>query len=649
MKSFSKSVTENLFNRNKPPGLGEVCAVLNLEEDPCVLIDHEQEILVFINSKFMRFSGYSNNEVLEKPFQTLFPELVSAEFSSGDCLQMNVNRKNLPAMKVDAHFNYLDSATRWLRVKFVDPTPVQLEEKPIESDSVEKLLDFALLADSESFPLALTKGAEIVHQVTGTEAMAIYQTDADFPQFKRVAGAGSGAEFPETLPLVDSIRLETAQIWNPGMRVLTELHKFGRMNGYKYIASAPLREDSATLGLIVCAGKNEIPVTLNEKLLVTVANQVRALQQHYLLVETLQRENRSYAQMINLLDAVFSNINEGVILLSPDLTIQHINPAAEWIMGYSSQEVQGKDYDNILIGTDRLIPALEEARKGVATHNIGKVSFNRRDGQSFPALVQVVPVNIKGEIIGIELLINDISETENNKAVVQHLEHRATLGDYTSAIAHDIRNPINNISLGIQRISNKFPADDPSREVMTGIQNDCTRLSHLMEALLAYARSPELHLEMIEVGPFLKRTLDRWHPRLVNAHINSHLNIEENVDKIMGDPRALDRVFTNLISNAVDAMSASGDTLAINAKLNNAAADLPMVEITFSDNGPGIPEELKERIFEPFVSTSQKGTGLGLSITKQIVTAHKGSINVNSFPGGTHFIVSIPAANGDSE
>jgi signal transduction histidine kinase len=245
--------------------------------------------------------------------------------------------------------------------------------------------------------------------------------------------------------------------------------------------------------------------------------------------------------------------------------------------------------------------------------------------------------------------LSDISETENNKAVVQHLEHRATLGDYTSAIAHDIRNPINNISLGIQRISNRFPPDDPNREVMTGIQNDCTRLSHLMESLLAYARSPELHLETIEVEPFLKRTLDRWHPRLVNAHINSHLNVEENVDKIIGDPRALDRVFTNLISNAVDAMSVSGDTLAINAKLNATAADLPMVEITFSDNGPGIPEELKERIFEPFVSTSQKGTGLGLSITKQIVTAHKGSINVNSFPGGTHFIVSIPAAIGDSE
>jgi nitrogen-specific signal transduction histidine kinase len=99
----------------------------------------------------------------------------------------------------------------------------------------------------------------------------------------------------------------------------------------------------------------------------------------------------------------------------------------------------------------------------------------------------------------------------------------------------------------------------------------------------------------------------------------------------------------------VDAMATSGDTLAINAEMNTKVAELPILEITVSDNGPGIPDDLKERIFEPFVSASQKGTGLGLAITKQIVTAHRGSIDVKSFPGGTNFIVCLPTANGDSE
>jgi PAS domain S-box-containing protein len=649
MKPFPMNVADNLFNRAKNPGLNEVCALVNLDDDPCVLLDHESGNVVFINSKFIRFSGYSTDEILEKPLKLLFPELNLSEIASGDNRTLQVNRRNQTAGKVEARFNYLDAATHWLRVRFTDPAELSAEEKPIDVSSIEKLLGFSTLVDCDTFLEALTRGAGIIQQVSGAQGTAIYQGDTDFPQFNRVAAAGVGSDFPETLPYVDSIRLEDVLIWNPGMRVLTDIHKFGRLNGFTYIASAPLREEKAITGLIVCGGKVEIPETVTEKLLATIASQVRAVQQHYLLMESLQKDNRSYAHMVNLLDAAFSNINEGVILLSPDLTIQHINPAAEWILGYTSQEVQGQDYDNVLIGTDRLSPALEEAAKGVVTHNIGKVTLNRRKGQPFPALVQVVPVMLKEALIGIEIILNDVSENENNKAMAEHLEHRAVLGDYTAAFAHDIRNPINNIALGIQLLGSTLAADDPNQEVIGRIQNDCTRLNHLMESFLAFSRPTELHLETIDIGQFLQRTLDRWHPRLAHANISSHLHIGKNVDKIKGDPRALDRVFTNLISNAVDAMATSGDTLAINAEMNTKVAELPILEITVSDNGPGIPDDLKERIFEPFVSASQKGTGLGLAITKQIVTAHRGSIDVKSFPGGTNFIVCLPTANGDSE
>jgi signal transduction histidine kinase len=135
----------------------------------------------------------------------------------------------------------------------------------------------------------------------------------------------------------------------------------------------------------------------------------------------------------------------------------------------------------------------------------------------------------------------------------------------------------------------------------------------------------------------------------MRANIKPILQVEENLDKIKGDPKALDRVFTNLLSNAADACTGIGDTLAVKASMNTSVAEMPMVQITVSDNGPGIPDDIRDRIFEPFVSNSQKGTGLGLAITKQIVTAHRGSINVSSFPGGTTFIVNIPACNGECE
>jgi signal transduction histidine kinase len=123
--------------------------------------------------------------------------------------------------------------------------------------------------------------------------------------------------------------------------------------------------------------------------------------------------------------------------------------------------------------------------------------------------------------------------------------------------------------------------------------------------------------------------------------------VEEQLPKIYGDPRSLENVFTNLISNALEAMTDNGDTLAIKAVKVLEINHHPLVEISVSDNGPGIPQDIKTRIFEPFVTTRKMGTGLGLAITKQIVNAHKGSIKVESFPGGTVFTVQLPADIGE--
>ncbi len=649
MKSFPAQLADTLLKRNQTPGFAEICAVMNLDDNPSSLIDRELGNVLFINSKMVRFTGFSSDDLREKPINLLFEGIDLEKITSGELHEISVRRKDQPSEKTQAKFNAVDKNMRWLRIQFFDPGVKDTDSHPIDENCIYKMLEFARLADCESMQVALERCAEIIQQVSHSESVCLYMADAEAPQFNRVATVGEGDSFPQILPTLDLMRLSEAFLWNPTMRVLTDLHRFGRRNEYSYIGSVPLTEESATTGLIICGGKSAQPKELTLELLELLAQQVLAVEQHYLLVDNLQKENRSYTRLIHLLNASFNNITEGVVLLSPELSIQHINPAAESILGYTSEEVKGQDYENVLIGTDRISPALEEARKGVTTHDIGKVTLNRRDGQAFPALVHVLPVMMKESLIGIELIINDISENENNKTLNQHLEHRAVLGDYTAAFAHDIRNPINNIYTGIQLLGAKLDPDDPNQAIIERIQGDCTRLNHQMESFLAFSRPTDLHLEPIDVGMFLKRTLDRWHPRLMRANINPILQVEENIDKIKGDPRALDRVFTNLISNAVDAMTGIGDTLAVKAVMNTSVAEVPMVEITVSDNGPGIPDDIKDRIFEPFVSNSQKGTGLGLAITKQIVTAHKGSINVKSFAGGTTFIVNIPACNGECE
>jgi signal transduction histidine kinase len=127
-------------------------------------------------------------------------------------------------------------------------------------------------------------------------------------------------------------------------------------------------------------------------------------------------------------------------------------------------------------------------------------------------------------------------------------------------------------------------------------------------------------------------------------NITHSVTVADDTPNLWGDSRTLEQAFTNLISNAIEAMGANGGTLAINIAPDNSIKGVPQVEINVSDSGPGVPNEIKEHLFEPFVTLNKRGgTGLGLAITKQIITAQHGSIELNSYPGVTIFTVRLKA------
>jgi len=121
--------------------------------------------------------------------------------------------------------------------------------------------------------------------------------------------------------------------------------------------------------------------------------------------------------------------------------------------------------------------------------------------------------------------------------------------------------------------------------------------------------------------------------------ISSYFETEIDSPVVQGDIRALEQVFTNLISNAVKAMSDDGGYLGIKITKAELDEDEQFYQINITDSGPGIPADIKDQIFKPFVTGNKHGTGLGLAITQRIINAHKGKIEVDSFPGGTMFKV----------
>jgi signal transduction histidine kinase len=136
---------------------------------------------------------------------------------------------------------------------------------------------------------------------------------------------------------------------------------------------------------------------------------------------------------------------------------------------------------------------------------------------------------------------------------------------------------------------------------------------------------------------------------MARVGVQEFIQKPETLPKITADPRLIEQVFTNLIGNAVEAMSAQQKgTLAVHLDISRAISNYPQIEVKIIDSGPGIPEEVRGHVFEPFVTTKKTGTGLGLAISKRIITAHRGNITVESYPGGgTVFAVYLPIKQGD--
>lgn len=646
MRSISDRFSD-VFAGKKAPGLNEICNLLNFEEQPVALVDASANSLLFLNSRFMKLVSFSTQDTWKKPLEFIFPELDLKTAFSGEIRELNVNQRDQPPMIVRARLEFIDPNSQWIVIRLLQQAQMTETQTWNQEELFRRLKRIARLSDVTEISQELNRSLENTRELLGVEAVCLYQVDPAYPQLRCIAQAGEGTAFPEILPSTDLVRLDITTFWENGQRVLTELHRFARINNFRMVCSTPLIQGGGAFGLLVAAGSEQKSASLNSESLELLAILLQGYIQQHILVENLDKHIQDLESVQTRRGLTFENMNEGVILLNNDLVIEEINPAAEWMLGYAGWEVKGQAYDNILIGTDRLLPALAEAQQGKITHNIGKATLNRRSGQFFPVQIKVIPMIVDGKVESIELLLVDISEHEQSKALTQQLEHRAVLGDYTAAFAHDVRNPINNISTGLQLLGAKLKADDPNQDIINRMLGDCTRLNHLMESFLAFSRPLELKFEPIPVDQFLKRILDRWQPRFARANVSSILTVDSGVSTMIGDPRSLEQVFTNLISNALEAMTEVGDTMAIKASQVTEANCPKFVEISITDNGPGIPTDILEHIFEPFVTTRQAGTGLGLAISKQIVNAHRGSIRVNSFPGGTVFSIQIPAESGD--
>ncbi len=638
MKQSNTNLWQGLFSEQQDLGL--VVRALAAFAQPVLLIETNRQEIVFANAPFLELTAFSFDEVVRRKVGDVLLNVSGDGLRGGMVTRLSVQRRMRMAIELDCETYALDFKEQWLLVVFnLVNIPMQ---GPVEQ-WLRGLLGLEHLYDVEKEEDFLRLALDSVQQLLDTEVACIYLVEGELPVFHKAVSSSRAAFFPGMISSTDLMYLSGSVVWTPGRRVMNEIHRAGRLADLEYVASRSLGDLPDSLGLLVVGGfvkpSNDWLKGMLEVCGLAVLNGLRRRRDRQILQNQIEAERLK--QRLN--EQVLGSMSEGVLIVSPELRIISLNPAAEWLLGYASDEVVQQRVENILIGPDRIVAALEMACRGVPTHNLGNGVLHRRNGVAFPARIEVVPVLNGQELLAILVFISDQSEQEQNRQHSQQLEHRAVLGEFTAVFAHEVRNPINNISTGLQLLASRLPSGDANMNVVNRMMGDCLRLSHLMESVLSFSRSINPTIEPMDLRLFLQRLVDRWRPAMARNNVELVFQADEDLLPAAGDVRLLEQVFTNLISNAIDAMKITqGGTLGVRLQMSHQTAQRAQVKVSVSDSGPGIPADVLPHLFEPFVTTKPQGTGLGLSICKRIVTAHEGTITTQTFPGGTIFCVELP-------
>ncbi|MGE5242747.1 MAG: two-component system sensor histidine kinase NtrB [Betaproteobacteria bacterium] len=322
---------------------------------------------------------------------------------------------------------------------------------------------------------------------------------------------------------------------------------------------------------------------------------------------------------------------EGFQIIGPDWRYVYVNPAAaahgrrapDELIGSLMWEVYPSIRETPLFA---LLARCMAERTDASLEN--RFTFPDGTERWFELRVQPVPE-------GVCVLSVDIEDRKAIEARLREQAALATLGELAAVLAHELKNPLAGVRGAIQVIGRKLPADTPERAVIGEIITRLDGLNALLTELLLFARPPTLRRAPIELTGLLRTTADilMQDPGLRSAEVT----IEGDAPPIAADGELLKSVFVNLLLNAAQAMNGRGK---IRVAVRHAGR---RCEVAITDAGPGIPRDVRDKIFTPFFTTKSRGTGLGLPTARRLVEAHGGEVSVDCpAEGGTVVTVHLP-------
>jgi two-component system NtrC family sensor kinase len=397
--------------------------------------------------------------------------------------------------------------------------------------------------------------------------------------------------------------------------------------GYRY--AFPLAVRGSALGLVVTGLKDgQEPLNTEDLELVRgLLNQSALAIENAQLVSQLQDRLAEVTRLERHNQGIIESSPAGIAVLDDRQQIVSANATFARLVGFDAAAITGSRLAEVLPVDPLPVPG-----------ELLETSVHHRGGEECHLQLSVAPLT--GSPLRI-LVAVDVSERVAMQNALREKERLAALGMLAAGVAHEVNTPITGISSYAQMLIADTPQEDPRYGLLKKVEKQTFRAARIVSNLLEFARDRARQQGPLELCPVLRESVQLLEERLGEAKVVVDWQIADERLEVIGNDGELQQVFTNLVVNAIDAMSGQGGgRLGVEVE-----ADAEVVRVGIVDTGPGIPKELLAQVFQPFFSTklAKGGTGLGLTISYNIVRRHGGSLHATSTPGvGSRFVVELP-------
>ena len=358
-----------------------------------------------------------------------------------------------------------------------------------------------------------------------------------------------------------------------------------------------------------------------------------------LLVRAYISSERSLRDVRVLATDILASIDQGIITTDRDGVIVSINPCA--------QKLLNQDDDGMGIALKELPndhAALDEIRRRVLddqenVRDQDYIAMNNGSARHLRAGCSLLRDHNQRQL-GTVLHVRDVTEKALVDQRLRRMERYMGLGSLAAGLQHEIKNPLSALALHVQLLGEALEVENPSvaiQEMLDVLKTETRRISAVLEGFRDFASVAELNRSEVDVAELIEKLVRLIEPQTHQQDIRIETELPHNAETILSvDPVRIEQVLLNLAINAMAAMPRGG-ALTIRLKPQDDGID-----IEFADTGGGIPEELHDKVFDPYFTTRSTGTGMGLAISEKIIRQHNGNIDFQTSPDGTIFTVSLP-------